>query len=550
MKDYIYGSLKDNMFNIHNAENYYEDDTLFIAADCSLRVKIDFLKIKKLYDNNLITDIENFISIYLYDKNAKKLLLLPDRMGVKPVYYSEMEGSVYFGNDIISIVDNFKLEKNINVEILSMYFRYNHIVAPNTIFRNVKRIEHGNYFIYQNKKSQIVKYWDIYTEFNKGHKNLIWNYEECKNVLHDLLKNKVHNEIDYLGKEKLGFYISGGIDSSLISALATKYFNDSINTFSIGFEEKNEDESKYAKKIAELINSNHKEYIISDNDALHFVHRVPLYYREPFADASQVATIILNEFAKENGISASITGDGADQLFCGLNEYDSIKRMQLLHSIGNPINVHIDNNLIQKNLKLQKIFLNTDKRYQCQFRVSMYETANHLDDLLLTSGEKRYEMESLINTSNWQERIMILDLSTFITYGVVNKMSRAAYSNDIELMSPFLDKDVIEYSFYIPHKFKYWKGDKKHILKEILYEYLPADLFKRKKHGFGIPMWHWLDTSLKKDLVEVSDREFLLNQGIFNPDYIEKNFKTLGRVNVQVIWDFLMFQLWYKMYMI
>ena len=548
MKNCIYGSLELGIFNINNSENYYEDDNIFIAVDSTL--KVDFLKIKELYYKSLMSDIGDFISIYLYDKVAKKLLLVPDRMGVKPIYYSEEGNSIYFGGDTISIVDSFNLKKDINVEVLPMFFRHHYIVAPNTIFKEVKRIEHGSYLQYENNKLQLIKYWDLYAKYNEGHKNLLRNYEECKNGLHSLLENTVNNEIDLLGEGNLGFYISGGIDSSLVSALATKYIKKPITTISIGFDTKNEDESIYAKEVANLIGSSHKEYIVTDKDALEFVHKVPLYYREPFADASQVVTIILNEFAKENGISVAITGDGADQLFCGLNEYDYIKKTQILHDVGNPFNLHIDNSTIHKHSKLEKMFFNTDKRYQSQFNVYRYETGNHLDNLLLVSGKTRYEEEQLIKTSNWQERRMILDLGTFIRYGVVNKMSRATYFNNIEMMSPFLDKEVIEYSFSIPHKYKYYKGDKKHILKEVLYEYLPSELFNRKKHGFGIPKWHWLETCLKQDLIEVSDRDFIISQGIFNPDYVEKELKSLGRVDTQVVWAFLMFQLWYKTYIV
>ncbi len=276
------------------------------------------------------------------------------------------------------------------------------------------------------------------------------------------------------------------------------------------------------------------------------IKKIPKYYTEPFGDCSELPTIILNEFAKKHNIKTAFTGDGADQLFCGCTIYDSFYKIQLARKILNPFNIHLN----LKNKKLMSIYGNNiNKDYSSQLKNLNNE--KRIKRLFSDNGNKIFEQEKNIKSKNWQERRMILDIGTFMADRVSIKMGTVSKKNNIEIRTPFFDKDIIEYTFQIPHKFKYYKRIKKYILKEILYEYIPRELFNDKKMGFGIPIQKWLKTYLYKDLKRVSEKEFIEKQNIFNYDELNNLISNIDNREVtQILWDFYMFQLWYCEYMI
>ena len=258
----------------------------------------------------------------------------------------------------------------------------------------------------------------------------------------------------------------------------------------------------------------------------------------------------MNEFARKNNIKIAITGDGADQLFCGSKIYDIVYIIEKIYKIFNPLNLNISQKkILGKNLRY--IYSNNDKKNQTQ--VDIIHKEYYLSGLFNDAGEKRYNIEDKINNKSWQVKRMIVDLNTFLTDGINTKMNRPSNSNKIDIKGSFLSNSLIEYSFRIPQKFKYYKKEKKYILKQILYNYVPKNLLNKKKKGFGIPLRKWITTYIYDDLMKVSNEEFIKRQNIFNYDKlckIEKKVKNRNskRVINQILWDFYMFQLWYIKY--
>ncbi len=235
----IYGKLKNGTIKKEQGENNYIDDSeITIVLDGRYNEKTYVKKIKQLYmefGEKFLNKIEDFFSIYLYDKKKDILIISRDRMGSKTVYYYMENNSVYFGNDIMLIVDNYNVKKEINKSCLSMYFRYHYINPPETIFENIYKLEHGKYLIYKNNKLETKKYWDEIEQFNINKKIKINNKKKIKKELDDMLSKSIK---EFLKREKnIGIYMSGGIDSSLVAALSTKYSTKKIKTFSIGFYE-------------------------------------------------------------------------------------------------------------------------------------------------------------------------------------------------------------------------------------------------------------------------------------------------------------------------
>lgn len=534
--------------NLEN-KNVFEDEDLLVIIDSAKNKKsyLENVIVKyKEYGTDFLKNIEVLYSIFICDKKADKIIVAKDMVGLSNIYYHVNDNAVYIANDIIELMDINNLKKEINEKALSIYFRLHYIKPPETIFSNVYKLEHGQYLVYDGKNLETEFYWEPVQKFNENKKFAVENFDEAKNQVREKIENYVKNIVTT--EENCGIYLSGGIDSSLITALASKYCKNKIKTFSIGFYEKECNEAEKSKRIAEYFGTDHHELYISEDVLLDKIKMIPVYYTEPFADASELATLILNEFAKENGVEYALTGDGADQLFCGCGIYDTIYKTQKAHKKFNPFNIHISPKLLRNKRKLILLYSNTDKKYRGQGDI-VYEEL-FFKGLFKDDGLKRLEKECKVDSKDWQERRLIVDFDTYLCDGINTKMGVPARKNGIEVKSTFLNKDLITYSFKIPHKYKYNNGNKKYILKEILYEYLPKEYIENKKRGFAIPTQKWLQTYLNKDLKRLSAKEFIEKQNIFNYDVLNKILNNIDDSKyAHIIWDYYMFQIWYEKYM-
>ena len=453
------------------------------------------------------------------------------------MYYYFFNNKLYFSNSLSNLLSKYKIDRNINIDILSMYFRYYYIPEPYTIYKDVMKLKHGNYLVFSDNQLNSYCYWDIVNEFNN--RNIIKNYNKVENELSNLLKNKV-KELT-INKKNVGVYLSSGIDSSLISSVYKELFPKNVNTFSIGFEIDKYNETGSSKKISNYLKTRHHELIIKNKEALGIIKKIVDYYDEPFGDPSAVATIVLNEYAKDNKIKIALTGDGADQLFCGASIYDFFYKINKYSKIFNPLHIHLNKRLVQNN-KLFFLFSNVPNKYRAQLDVINDE--KKMNDLFSDNGIKRFEYNRL-NTNNLQEEKMILDLDTFMAQRVLPKMSIAAKKNNISIIPPYLSHDIIEYTFKIPHNYKYHNKIKKYILKQILFKRIPNYFFSNKKKGFGITVKTWLKKELNDDLKRLSTREYLKKQNIFNYDKVNSLINDIDNNGI-LVWNYYIFQLWYE----
>lgn len=526
---------------------YIDDNEIFIAVDGIEADKDKLNNIKDLYKKlgeDFVYEIDGFYSLYLYDKINNILILLKDKMGLKPVYYYQSGDSVYFGRDLMDVVNSYNIEKDINTEALSFYFRYHYINPPETIFKDVYKLKNGHYLIVKDGHAEDKVYWDIIDRFNNNSKNKIKNFDDAKKNIENIIKDFLQEELNKNNYN--GIYLSGGIDSSLVAAISSKLSNKKINTFSIGLFDNELNEAEKSKKVAEYLGTNHHELYIGEEKMLETIKNIPYYYTEPFADASEVATVILNEFAEENGINIALTGDGADQLFCGAVIYDFLWKYNRIQKIINPFKIQLNCKIIE-NSKFRYVYGNTE--YPAQSEFVTYE--KNLNGLFKDNGQKRLEDEKRIRSSSWQEKRMIMDLNSFIADRINTKIERASNRNGIQIRSPFLSSKLIEESFRIPHKYKYHRRIKKYLLKELLYEYVPKELFSNKKRGFTIPKKKWLKNNLYEDLQRLSAKDYIEKQKIFNYDAVRSLIERIDDKKIaQILWDYYMFQLWYDTYMI
>ena len=546
----IYIDIIDGKFNFEINNNFFlDDDDIFITID-GLYEDYSYLdnikKLYKKYDIDFINYMDIVYSIYIYDKRKNKLILVRDLVGLKPVYYYYKNQSLHISNDIIKLFQKYNLNKEINLNSLSMYFRFHYIKPPETIFLNTYKLNHGEYITFDGNNIETNIYWNTITKYNELKKNKINNLSNAKVELDKLINNYIKKILDK--DKKYGVYLSGGIDSSLVTSIATKYHNN-IDTFSIGFNNEKYNEANASNKIAKYLKTNHHELYIDEKDIINIVKKIPKYYTEPFADVSEFPTIVLNGYAKKNNIEIAFTGDGADQLFCGAGLYDTLYKVQNLSKIINPFNIYVKPKFLKYNRKLMYIYSNKEKDYKCQCDISYSEM--YLKGLFCDTGNKRLEDESKVNSKIWQEKRMILDFDTFMCNRVNTKMGIAAKTNNIETKSPFLNKDIIEYSFRLPHKYKYYKRNKKYILKQILYNYIPKEYFSDNKRGFLIPIIEWLNTYLLDDIKRLTTKDYIEKQGIFNYEVISNLIKNIDNIQKAfLVWDYYIFQLWYEEYII
>ena len=508
-----------------------------------------------------IDRFNGMFAIALYDREINMLYLVRDRMGKKPLYYWQDEDNLVFASELKPIMETPGFVGKIRSEILPRFLFQQCINGPDTVYENVYKLNPGSILAYENGNIKIWKYWDVAKTYEKMSAKPVTDYGQAKEELKNLLRKAVADRM--ISDVPLGAFLSGGYDSSLITAIAQEQSKEPVKTFCIGFNEEKYNEAKYAKEVAKYLGTNHTETYISEKEMFELVESIPEFYDEPFADSSQIPSMLVAKLAKEK-VTVALSGDGGDEFYCGYNIYDNVKQAQLLDGLGGMVyglcqlpGVKQAQMFEKLPFKVRVIAGNRNKESKTQFGASSYiETANKM---VLGQGIScHYEQESNYAVKDWQIKRMLLDMDTYLPADILCKVDRATMKYSLEARCPILDKDVMEYSYRLPHSFKYEKGIKKRILKDIAYDYIPKELLDRKKVGFGVPLDKWMRGPLKEQLLAYSDKDFLLRQGIFDAEYVSDMVRwyfkngdggpATGANYSKICWSFYVFQQWYSYY--
>lgn len=537
-----------NFKDIRNELNGYEfkstcDTEVIIAAYLKWGIKC-------------VEKFNGMFAIALYDRQTEELHLIRDRMGKKPLYYWCDGENLVYASELKAIMAYPGFRKEIRTDILPRYIYHQYINAPDTVFKDVYKLESGAGLTYNYGKITKWKYWDVADVYSNLKNSFKGDFAEAKSELKKLLEESVR--LRMISDVPLGSFLSGGYDSSLITAVAQSLSDSPINTFAIGFDDENYNEAKFAKQIAEYLGTNHTELYISEKNMYDLVDSIPKYYDEPFADSSQIPSMLVAALAKEK-VTVALSGDGGDELFCGYNAYTLVEKAQKLDGIGAALYYllgGVNSKIYQKLPNAVKIIVaNRNRETKTQFASSGYfECA--FDFIKEKQGKTiTYPFESKYNEKNWQEIRMLLDMETYLPGDILCKVDRATMKYSLEARCPLLDKNIVEFSYAIPHKYKYNNGNKKYILKELAYEYIPKELLDRPKVGFAVPLDKWLAGPLKEQIMDYSSYDYIKKQDIFDADYIRKYidyFMTYGDGGAgtganysKFIWSFLVFQKWY-----
>jgi asparagine synthase (glutamine-hydrolysing) len=515
-----------------------------------------------------INCIEKFIGMFAFailDKVINKLVLVKDRAGIKPLYYYVDKNQFIFSSEIKSFHKHNDFKKEQNLDVLSYFFQFGYIPTPYTIFKNCFKLESGHYLEYDIRTStfNIHKYWDVndfYLEkkFTKNENEIL---EDIENIIDDAISLRMISDVP------VGVFLSGGYDSSLVASILSKKHNKKINTFTIGFDDKNYNEAQHAKQIAKYLNTNHTEHYIKNSDILDLIESLPFYYDEPFGDSSSIPTMLVSKIAKQS-VTVALSADGGDEAFCGYSKYfflnkfqnifsDNIKRKILKAGLNlfNANSIEYINKKFPKSLKQTNI---KDKYTKFQRAINsntleeMFENASsylNKNDISLFLSTKRskdlFNKWQKIENLEYLNQMMAIDYQLFLRDLVLTKVDRATMSVSLEGREPLLDHRIIEYMAKVPLNIKYKNKQGKYLLRQILYKYLPQQLVDKPKSGFTVPIDNLLRNELKY-LVEKYLSSSNIDKNIFNVNEvlnIKNRFFNGENLSTQ-IWLILMYQMW------
>lgn len=439
----------------------------------------------------------------VYDTHESLIYLARDRVGEKPLYYYH-EGQVLgFASQMDCLFPVIKGGPRVNPEVLDYFLKFGFSKRTLSLVKGIHKVEPGTCLRFDLKsgKKTEVRFWS-YSEIPEEvplSKDADWGGQ-----LEKVLSQSVNEQV-VASDVPLGAFLSGGIDSSLVVALAQKSRQNKIKTFSIGFHEKAWDEAPWAKKVAAHLGTEHYEEYFSEKDLLSRVADIPVAYDEPLGDASQLPTMLLSSFAR-GYVTVALSGDGGDELFGGYSRYQQFEKLKKIWALGIPLPfVKLAGRLVLDATRTETLVTALSQKKL----IHLYETflsPNKGDAVFRNSSAHLmtpYPMEELVEPDD----LMAADIYTYLVDDIMLKVDKAAMFYSLETRAPFLSADVIAFSRTVPQRLKLSPTNKKIILKQVLAKHVPSELFERPKQGFGVPLKHWLRGSLKNWAYELIDAE-------------------------------------------
>ncbi len=525
----------------------------------------------KAYHKWGIKAIDKFIGMFaivIYDKQTQRLVLIRDRAGVKPLYYYYKNGLFLFASELKSFHEHPYFIKEIDLDALSLYFQYGYILSPYTIFKNTCKLLPGHYaeLNIQSSEFKIHKYWDVIDCYNKPKLHI--SFEEAKQETERLLKSAC--EYRMVADVPVGMFLSGGYDSTAVTALLQKERTEKLKTFSIGFYETKYNEAEYAKKVSEHLGTDHTEYYCTQKDAQELLPLMCEIWDEPFGDSSNIPTTLVSRLARQK-VTVSLSADGGDEIFGGYDKYVYALQYQKIFSkiplkkafkhlleVIKPeyiVGLNKTYNFYHRYDKL-KVLLNTQEEIDILKGISYYFTPQQVNRLLNNNYQNvatLFDESKFINITNDSiDKMMAIDYKTYQLDDILTKVDRATMSISLEGREPLLDHRIIEFVSRLPSSYKIKNGNKKYILKSIVHDYVPKELMDRPKMGFGIPLNEWFGDELKNYVLEYLDSEKVAKTKILNVTEVErikKQWLENSSFNANKIWLILTFMMWYERWM-
>lgn len=523
--------------------------------------------------------VRRFVGMFafaLWDRSERKLYLVRDRLGIKPLYYGWVEGQFVFASELKAIRQYPGFQAQIDRDVLALYMRHNYVPAPHCIYQGISKLNAGCILALSGPQDQpaISQYWSATEVAKEGLRSQVDGSEaEVIGQLESKLAEAV--KLRMIADVPLGAFLSGGIDSSTVVALMQSQSARPVKTFTIGFHEDAYNEANHAKAIAAHLGTDHTELYVTPQEALNVVPLLPAMYDEPFADVSQVPTYLVSKLARQS-VTVSLSGDGGDELFGGYGRYFLMKRVwNSMRPFPKPLRKAVSRMIasvppktIDKMYKLasplvprnRRAFPTGDKAHklagllsaESQERIYMHALTHWENPSAVVNGASEPEtVRRFVHEALWlpsmEEVMMLTDTVHYLPDDILTKVDRASMAVSLEARVPILDHRVVEFAWKLPMGFKIRNGKGKWALRQVLYKYVPAAMVERPKMGFGVPIDSWLRGELREWAEDLLSVESLERYGLFNIEAIRAKWQehTSGGRNWQyLLWDVLVFQDW------
>lgn len=521
-----------------------------------------------LYDQygvDCVQYLRGMFAFAIWDEVEKSLFIARDRVGKKPLLYSHQpNGDLIFGSEFQALLQHPAISREVDNEAIHHYLSYLCVPAPLTAFKQIRKLEPAHWLIWKNGEVKTERYWlpDFHNKISITEPEA---EEETLRLLREATKMRMISEVP------LGAFLSGGVDSSIVVALMAEQSEKPVKTFSIGFEEEDFSELKYAKKVAEHIGAEHHEFIVKPN-AIEILPLLVEHYGEPYADSSSIPTYYVSRETRKH-VTVALNGDGGDESFAGYERYLAMRLSEKYHKIP----ALLRKGLIETGINLLPSF-ETKRRSKAKDLKRFVKAAslpkverylswvNAIDknskDLLYTEDFKNQikTADSAQFLTQWFDKsngngivdaTMFTDQMTYLPNDLLVKVDIASMANSLEARSPLLDHKVIEFAASLPESIKLKGAENKSLLKKVGSRLVPKEVLYRKKMGFGVPIANWLREELKDFLRDNLISERFANRGILKKSVVEKliNEHLSGeKDNYNQLWTILMLELWFQQF--
>jgi asparagine synthase (glutamine-hydrolysing) len=504
-----------------------------------------------------IARLRGMFGLAIWDARTRTLLVARDRVGIKPIYYAEHGGRLYFGSEMKSLLQAPDLPRAIDLEALDHYLSVLYTPRDGSIFKGVRKLPPGHLLTWHEGRTAIERYWQVpATETFAG------TEAEAVQQLRSVLTGAVRCHL--LSDVPLGAFLSGGVDSSLVVGLMAEATSRPVKTFSIGFDEPAFDELEHARRVAQHFGTDHHEFVVKP-DAIDILDRIVSHFDEPFADSSAIPTWYVSEIARRH-VKVVLSGDGGDELFGGYDRYvphprvvafdrysplafrrvEAIPAARLPHGTrGKNFLRHVARDQRGRYLDAIRFFgadekpelLSADIRRQINGPDPETRLARHFDRF---SGLP------------WPSQMMRFDTETYLPEDVLTKVDRMSMAHSIESRVPLLDNEVIEFAATLPASLKIKNGRRKHVLKEVAAALLPREILDRRKQGFGVPLGTWFRGGLRELFADTLLSASSLQRGYFQAPFVRQlvhEHMSQKRDHTLRLWQLVVFEKWHQQYM-
>jgi asparagine synthase (glutamine-hydrolysing) len=503
-----------------------------------------------------IPRLRGMFGLAIWDSRSRVLLVARDRIGIKPLHYAAVNGRLYFGSEIKSLLEAPDLPRDLDVDALDHYLSFLYTPRDGSIFRSIRKLPPGHLLTWRDGQLTVQPYWQLPAgEGYPGSEESA--VQDLRAVLSDAVRSHLVSDVP------LGAFLSGGIDSSLVVGLMAQMSGARVKTFSIGFDEPEFDELDHARRVAHHFGTDHHEFVVKP-DAVSILDQLVSHFDEPFADASAIPTWYVSEMARRH-VTVVLSGDGGDELFGGYDRYvphprvlafdryspRGLRRVAAMAAARLPHGArgrnflrHVGRNAHGRYIDSIRFFAADEK--PALLTADLVRLLDRVDpEVRLARHFERYAQLS------WPSQMMRFDAETYLPEDVLTKVDRMSMAHSIESRVPLLDNEVISFALALPSSMKIRQGRRKHVLKEVAATLLPPEIVNRRKQGFGVPLGVWFRGNLRELFADTLLSTVALQRGYFDPRFVRRLLEhhlSGKRDHTLRLWQLVIFERWHQHY--